>query len=128
MKLIESNIALELIFVDDGSGDDSFVELMKIKQQRSETRVIKLTRNFGAVQASKKGCHFVTGDCFMILSADLQDPPELIPEMVGYWKQGSKFVICCRSTREDPWLSKLLAKFYYKLIHIFVDKIILGRV
>src|SRR5438105_1346710 len=69
---------LELIFVDDGSGDGSFARLMDIKGRRPQTRVVKLTRNFGAVHASKTGFRFVTGDCFMIIAADLQDPPELI--------------------------------------------------
>ena len=121
-KLLERKLKLELIFVDDGSGDDSFERLLQIKKSRPNTRIVKLTRNFGVVQASKKGCSYATGDCFMILAADLQDPTHLILELVEHWEKGSKFVICCRSTRDDPWLSKLFAKCYYKLIHIFVDK------
>src|SRR6266481_3278712 len=80
--LLEKDVEMELIFVDDGSGDGSLAELFKIKQRRDNTRVIKLTRNFGAVHATKTGLQFVTGDCFLLLAADLQDPPELIPAMI----------------------------------------------
>jgi polyisoprenyl-phosphate glycosyltransferase len=121
-KLLQQDIQLELIFVDDGSGDGSFQELLKIKQQRQCTKLIKLTRNFGAVHASKTGFHFVTGDCFLILAADLQDPPDLIPEMVEKWLAGSKYVVCTRAGREDPVTTKLFAKIYYKLLRFFVVK------
>src|SRR5919199_6749464 len=67
-QLKQRGYDLELIFVDDGSGDHSFAELLKIKQQRPATRVIKLTRNFGAIHATKTGFQFVTGDCFLVLA------------------------------------------------------------
>lgn len=114
--------ALELIFVDDGSGDESLRELLKIKQKRPETKVIKLTRNFGAIHASKTGFHFVTGDCFMILAADLQDPPELIMEMVEHWEKGCKFVMCARLGRHDPLTTRLFSSLYYLLLRLFVVK------
>lgn len=111
---------LELIFVDDGSGDNSMLELMKIKQQRPETKIIKLTRNFGAVHASKTGIKYVTGDCFMVLAADLQDPPALIPTLLDRWMQGKKFVACTREDRDDPMLSKMFAAIYYRILRKFV--------
>jgi dolichol-phosphate mannosyltransferase len=114
--------ALEIIFVDDGSGDNSLQELLGIKRQREATRVVKLTRNFGAVHASKTGLRFVTGDCFLILAADLQDPPELIPAMVAKWEAGCKFVICARVNREDPVISRLFSYLYYRLLRLFVVK------
>jgi dolichol-phosphate mannosyltransferase len=119
-QLAVRGMELELIFVDDGSGDDSLQELLKIKLARPQTKVIKLARNFGAVHASKTGFHFVTGDCFLILAADLQDPPELILEMVDHWLNGAKFIICARQDREDPYLSKFYAKIYYLLLRAFV--------
>lgn len=121
-QLEQKGVKLELIFVDDGSGDNSFNELMKIKFQRNETKIIKLTRNFGSVHASKTGLQFVTGDCFMILPADLQDPPELALEMVDKWLAGSKYVIAARASRDDPFMGKVLASFYYKLLRLFVVK------
>jgi polyisoprenyl-phosphate glycosyltransferase len=121
-QLLQKSMQLELIFVDDGSGDCSLEELRKIKQQRADTKVIKLTRNFGAIHASKTGFHFVTGDCFMILAADLQDPPELILEMVQRWLNGAKYVVCARQNREDSAETRLFAYIYYKLLRFFVIK------
>lgn len=121
-KLLEKNVEMELIFVDDGSGDGSLKELLKIKERRQNTKIIKLTKNFGAVHASKTGLQFVTGDCFLSLAADLQDPPELIPRMVDRWLQGAKFILCKRTNRVDPAMSKLFAYIYYKLVRFFVIK------
>jgi len=121
-ELQEKQISLELIFVDDGSQDNSFDELMKIKSQCSDVKIIKLTRNFGAIHASKTGCRFVTGDAFVILAADLQDPPELILQMVDAWLKGSKFTIGVRATREDSFLTRGFATCYYFLLRLMVDK------
>lgn len=115
--LRERDIELELIFVDDGSRDGSLAVLRELKRRRPATKVVKLTRNFGAVHASKTGFRFVTGDCFMILAADLQDPPELILEMADRWRQGAKFVVCVREDRED---SAVLARLYYRLVRLFI--------
>jgi dolichol-phosphate mannosyltransferase len=119
-KLVDRGLELELIFVDDGSRDGSWRELLRIKKDRPNTRIVKLTRNFGAVHASKAGLQLVTGDCFVVLAADLQDPPELILQMVDRWLQGSKFVMCVRHTREDPVLTTLFAKLYYRLLRALV--------
>ena len=120
--LAERGLAMELIFVDDGSGDNSLVELLKIKQQRPDTRVIKLSRNFGAVHASRTGTQFVTGDCWTVVAADLQDPPALIMKMVERWLAGCKYVVCVRSGRRDPLTTRIFAAFYYVLLHLFVMK------
>ncbi|HXG93042.1 MAG TPA: glycosyltransferase family 2 protein [Blastocatellia bacterium] len=120
--LIEKGVEMELIFVDDGSRDASLSELLKIKGQKQDVKIIKLTRNFGSVRASKTGFKFVTGDCFLILAADLQDPPELIPQMVDKWLAGSKFVICARTNRDDPLGTRIAAYIYYKLLTLFVVK------
>ena len=119
-QLLQKNLELELIFIDDGSGDGSLHELLRIKQQRASTKIIKLTRNFGHVHAHKTGCKFVTGDCFMSLAADLQDPPHLILNMVEKWLGGAKFVLCARMKRHDPIGSRVLAWVYYKLLRFFV--------
>jgi dolichol-phosphate mannosyltransferase len=121
-ELRARNFDLELIFVDDGSGDNSLEELLRIKKARPATKVIKLTRNFGATHASKTGFQFVTGDCFMILAADLQDPPELILEMLSKWEKGCKFVLCRRTARRDPVLSRVFSSLYYWLLRLFVVK------
>jgi dolichol-phosphate mannosyltransferase len=120
LQLSTLSIELELIFIDDGSGDSSFNELLRIHELRPQTRLVKLSRNFGAVHASKYGMQFVTGSCFMILAADLQDPPELIIEMAQKWLDGSKFTICERASREDPILSKIFAYIFYWLLRNLV--------
>jgi dolichol-phosphate mannosyltransferase len=119
-QLQERQLQLELIFVDDGSGDGSWEQLLKIKQQRAATKLIKLTRNFGAVHACKTGAQFVTGDCFTILAADLQDPPELIHAMVDKWLAGAKYVLCARQGRDDPLRSRIFSYLYYRLVRFFV--------
>lgn len=122
---LEENIAkrgvgLELIFVNDGSGDDSLAELLAIKRARPATKVISLSRNFGAVSASKAGYSFVTGDAFIILAADLQDPPEQIGVMLDHWLAGSRFIVSARATRKDPPSSVLFAWIYYRILEWFV--------
>ncbi|HWP98127.1 MAG TPA: glycosyltransferase family 2 protein [Syntrophomonadaceae bacterium] len=115
-QLLVRDIALELIFVDDGSGDHSLQELLKIKEQRPSTKIIKLARNFGAIHAVKTGLQFVSGDCFSMLAADLQDPPELLIEMADKWLAGDKFIICVRESRQDPLVSKMFARLYYRIL------------
>jgi len=119
-ELAAKGLALELIFVDDGSGDGSFRVLLDLKARRPQTRVIKLTRNFGAVHASKTGFSFVSGDCFMILAADLQDPPALIVEMADRWLAGARYVVCARADRKDPLSTRLFAAAYYRLLRLIV--------
>lgn len=120
--LDQKGLDLELIFVDDGSKDDSLQLLLDFRQRRPGTVVAKLTRNFGAVHCSKTGLRYATGDAALIVAADLQDPPELVPEMVDRWLKGSKFVICERITRDDPFLSTLYSALYYKLLRLLVIK------
>jgi polyisoprenyl-phosphate glycosyltransferase len=119
-QLATRGVGLQLIFVDDGSRDDSLARLLEFKKTRPATTVVKLTRNFGAVHCSKTGFQFVTGDAFMIVAADLQDPPELILQMVDRWLAGAKFVICERSHRDDPFVSKVYSRIYYWLLKLLV--------
>ncbi len=118
--LQQRRLRLELIFVDDGSGDGSLAALQRIRTARPETKIIKLTRNFGALAASKTGLRYATGDCVSILAADLQDPVEKVLEMVDCWRAGRKFVICVRANRDDPWTTKLFAALYYRIIRFLV--------
>ena len=119
-RLHDVGLLMELIFVDDGSTDASLERLLKIKEERPATKVIKLSRNFGEFRASKCGVQFVTGECFAILAADLQDPPELLLEMARYWIDGTKFVVCVRDSRSDPLLSRVLSGLYYRMLRLLV--------
>lgn len=118
--LKQQDMLLELIFVDDGSQDNSLSLLKQFLITRPGTKIIKLSRNFGAISAVKTGLNYITGDCFLFLAADLQDPPELIPEMVNRWKNGTKYIICERTDRQDPLGSKIFSAIYYKLLRKFV--------
>jgi glycosyltransferase involved in cell wall biosynthesis len=121
-QLTTRGCALELIFVDDGSGDNSLAVLLDLREKRPGTKVVKLARNFGAVHASKSGLRYLTGDCFMWLAADLQDPPHLIVEMVEHWLKGAKYVVATRAARHDPASSKFYSAVYYWLVRLFVLK------
>lgn len=118
--LRQQEVILELIFVDDGSKDNSLNFLRQFVITRPKTKVIKLSRNFGAISAVKTGLNYITGDCFLFLAADLQDPPELIPDMVERWQRGAKYIICERIDRLDPVGSKIFSAVYYQLLRKFV--------
>ncbi|MBW2388123.1 MAG: glycosyltransferase family 2 protein, partial [Deltaproteobacteria bacterium] len=119
-ELLEREIRLQLIFVDDGSEDGSLRELLEITSGNDAVKVVKHSRNFGAMMALKTGFQFVEGDCFTILTADLQDPPELVIQMADKWLAGAKYVICTRAEREDSWSSKLFASIYHRLVQLLV--------
>jgi polyisoprenyl-phosphate glycosyltransferase len=119
-ELAEKGLALELVFVDDGSSDGSYTKLLEIKESRPETKLIKLTRNFGAVRATRAGLRHAEGDAVTILAADLQDSLEKLAEMVESWQGGAKFVICVRSERHDPLASRFFAALYYRILNQLV--------
>jgi polyisoprenyl-phosphate glycosyltransferase len=118
--ILKHSIALQMIFVDDGSTDTSRQCLQQLKKQRPDIVVALLTRNFGAVNASRTGFQFVTGDAFTIVAADLQDPPELLLDMVPRWLAGHKFVIAVRSSRSDPLVARFYSRCYYRLLRWLV--------
>ena len=121
-KLLTMGLALELIFVNDGSQDNSLSKLLEFKKKRPATRVVDLSRNFGEMAAIKEGSKFVSGDCFLSLAADLQDPPSLIIDMAQWWLRGERYVIAVRQSRHDPLLSKLFSSIYYFLLRWLVIK------
>jgi len=110
--------SFEIIFVDDGSEDNSFEKLLEIKKQNPDTvKIIRLTRNFGQANATRAGIHHSKGAAVVILSADLQDPPYLINEMLHYHdSEGARVVICTRESRDESYYRKITSRFYYWLI------------
>jgi glycosyltransferase involved in cell wall biosynthesis len=105
----------EYIFVDDGSGDNSFRLLAEVAERDLRVRVVKLSRNFGSNAAILAGLHYVSGDCVAMIAADLQDPPELITTMLERWESGKKVVLAAREDREDPFVNRLLSNVFYWL-------------
>lgn len=111
---------LELVFVDDGSGDKSLQILLDHQRAYPQNiTVVKLTRNFGSMAALQAGFTVASGDCVSIIAADLQDPPELLVQMVDHWEKGSKAIFAVRSDRQESWLQKFFANIYYALLRRF---------
>lgn len=112
-----SGTDFEYIFIDDGSKDNTLMELKKFKTKFGEKiKIVKLSGNFGSYNAILAGMKYATGDCNVILAADLQDPIELMPKMYSFWEKGIKLIIGSRQDREDPFLSKIFAKAFQFLI------------
>jgi dolichol-phosphate mannosyltransferase len=107
----------EFIFINDGSDDGSLNELLALKKNDPSIRIISLSRNFGQVAAVIAGFKKVTGKMAILLSADLQDPPELITRMIESSEAGNKIVICHRINRNDSLFSSLASSIFYRLIH-----------
>ena len=111
---------LELIFVDDGSKDQSLSILLDYQKRfPRQIKVVKLTRNFGAMVALQAGLTVATGDCVGVIAADLQDPPELFLEMANHWEKGVKAIFAVRADREESLLQKTFSNLYYALIRRF---------
>jgi glycosyltransferase involved in cell wall biosynthesis len=119
-ELLQAGVVLELIFVNDGSADGSLAILREMQVRRPSSIVLNHLANQGSTSAIKTGLKYVTGDCFTYLAADLQDPPELLVEMVKEWKKGKRFVVRTRSSRQDPLLSRFFAWLNYKMVRLLV--------
>lgn len=121
--IINNNkLKYEIIFVDDGSGDNSYEELQKLANMDSNIRLIKLSKNFGSHTAILAGLSHCTGDCATMISADLQDPPEIILQMFEKWLEGNKVVVAVRADREESFIQKAFSNTYYKLMRKFALK------
>jgi polyisoprenyl-phosphate glycosyltransferase len=112
------DFSFEFIFVDDGSKDGSLDLLRRWRKKDSRIRILKLSRNFGSHSAILAGLHRAKGSCHIIIGADLQDPPEIIPRFLEQWKKGNKIVVGIREKRRDPLLTTLLANVYYAIMKI----------
>ncbi len=112
----------EFLFVNDGSRDDTLEIIKQRAEKDSRISYINLSRNFGKEIAMIAGIDHVKGDAMVILDADLQDPPELIPEMIAYWEEGYDDVYARRNSREgETWVKKRTSSWYYKLLQSFTN-------
>ena len=107
---------LEFVFVDDGSGDDSRTILRALAERDKRVHLVFLSRNFGSFTAILAGLNHASGDCIAIVSADLQDPPEMIPAMYRKWLEGDKTVMAVRAKREDSWGARLFSSMAYVIL------------
>jgi len=106
----------EIIFVDDGSEDNSYQVILDLAQKDSKIKAVKLSRNFGSHAAILAGLSESTGDCVAIKAADMQEPSELIIDMYECWKSGNNVVLAVREKREDSRVSRFFANLYYGII------------
>ena len=112
----------EIIFVDDGSKDKTLDLLENLSKNDNNLKVLSFSRNFGHQCAVTAGIKEVTGDAVLIIDSDLQDPPELLPEMIGLWEDGNDVIYGKRTKREGESNFKLLtAKMFYKTLNNLSD-------
>jgi polyisoprenyl-phosphate glycosyltransferase len=111
-----ADFAVEAVFVDDGSGDESWARIQAIAKDWPESRGVRLTRNFGSQMAIAAGLREARGEAAAVLSADLQEPPELLPDMVAAWRRGATAVLAVRRSRPEGWTSRAAAGVYYRTL------------
>jgi len=107
----------EIVFVNDGSKDQTLMLLLQLREQDSRVRIVDLSRNFGKEIALTAGLMHASGEVVVSTDADLQHPPELIPEMVEAWRSGADVVFATRvNRRSGGWLTRLSAKLFYRVL------------
>lgn len=115
-----TNYDFEVLLVNDGSKDKTFEIMQELRKKDKRFCYLNLSRNFGKETAMIAGLDYCKGDAVVIIDADLQDPPELIPEMIKYWEEGYDDVYAKRKSREgETWLKKFTSKMYYRVLQGF---------
>jgi glycosyltransferase involved in cell wall biosynthesis len=108
----------EIIFINDGSSDRTLFQLIALHHQDSRLKIISFSRNFGKEIALTAGIEKASGQLIIPIDADLQDPPELIPEMIEKWREGYQIVNATRRARHgESWLKRITAEFFYFFIN-----------
>lgn len=107
----------EILFINDGSKDNTYNMIKKLREEDKRISYVNFSRNFGKETAMIAGLDYATGDAVIFMDADLQDPPELIPELIKYWEEGYDDVYARRKSRQgETFLKKWTSKMYYKVL------------
>lgn len=106
----------EIVFVDDGSTDQTVERILAIREGNPQVRLLQLSRNFGSYAAIKAGFDYAHGDAVITISADLQDPPHLFKAFSERWSEGNHIVWGVREQRDDPWSKRVAASIFYRMI------------
>lgn len=121
-KILHKLEEYEIVFVDDGSGDNSWEIMNKLRDQDENIKCVKLSRNFGEHAALLAGLSACSGDCAVTKQADLQEDSTLILEMYESWKRGNKVVLAVRKERKENKVKVFFANMYYAIIRKLVNK------
>ena len=119
IKLIDTieNYEFEVLFINDGSKDKTLELIKKYRTEDKRFSYVNLSRNFGKETAMIAGLDYASGDAVVFMDADLQDPPEILPELIKYWEEGYDDVYARRKTREgETFFKKITSKIYYRLL------------
>ncbi|MGN4426591.1 glycosyltransferase family 2 protein [Bacillus cereus group sp. MYBK30-1] len=120
--MLQNNINYEFVFVNDGSTDRTMEILSEIAVNDHRTKIVNFSRNFGHQTAVTAGIDCAKGDAIVIIDADLQDPPEVIPELIAKWEEGYEVVYAKRKQRKgETWFKLLTAKYFYKFLNYMSD-------
>ena len=112
----------ELVLVDDGSTDGSTERILQLAKQDKHVRPVIFARNFGHQVAITAGWDYARGEAVVIIDADLQDPPEAIPDLIAKWREGYEVVYAVRAEREgETWFKKTTAALFYRIVHRITD-------
>jgi polyisoprenyl-phosphate glycosyltransferase len=114
----------EIILINDGSKDDSLLQMLKLSKLDKNLKIINFSRNFGHQTAITAGMDYAKGDAVIVMDSDLQDPPEIIPDMLKLWEDGYDIVNARRKTRSDGFFKDYTAVFFYK----FLNKLISNKI
>ena len=119
----ESDIdSAEIIFVDDGSGDSTFLLCRELQEEDPAVKIVRLTRNIGHEIAMRAGLDNAAGDAVLFMDADLQHPPELIPNMVRLWKDGYDIVLTRRTdNKEETYFHGVCSRLFYEVLNFMSD-------
>ena len=116
------DLPAQVLYVDDGSRDDTWPVMLGLAAADPRVRLLRLSRNFGKELALTAGLDHVDADAVVVLDADGQDPPELLPEFVARWQEGHDVVYGTRATREgESWLKKATARAFYRVMNRVSD-------
>ena len=112
----------ELVFVNDGSTDRTMEILRSLAEKDKRVKIVNFARNFGHQVAVTAGIDYAKGDAIVIIDADLQDPPEVIPELIAKWQEGYEVVYAKRKKRKgETWFKLITAKYFYKFLNYMSD-------
>ncbi len=115
--LTATGLRYEIVFVDDGSRDGSLACLYRLTKEDPCVSIVELSRNFGHQVAISAGLDHTRGEGVIVMDADLQDPPEVLPEFIETWRKGHDVVYAIRKHRKEGWIKRLAYAAFYRLMH-----------